>query len=104
VAETAPGSLNILVLDYSWGFLNDGDHARVVATVINATGAPVQGVVVRGVLHDQNGTPFAWGTSYVTPTYLPAGGRGTIELTGLSKKSRGVTSTRLIISADQPAY
>ncbi|MDR1546418.1 MAG: hypothetical protein LBU12_06865 [Deltaproteobacteria bacterium] len=101
VAETGPGSLAVDVTDYAWAFLNDGAHIRITADVVNNTGGPIQSVIMRGVIHDQKGTPFAWGESYVSPTYLPPGGKGTIEIVAMSKKGRGVTSTRLITTAQR---
>ncbi|MDR3155146.1 MAG: FxLYD domain-containing protein [Deltaproteobacteria bacterium] len=104
LAEIAPGNLQIPVTGYTWNYLAGNTHVRVQGTVFNDTGAPVQGVRLTAALYDQNGSHVASGSSYVTPTYLAAGGKGQFEFTGMAKKESGVTHTRLIVSYQVSQY
>ncbi|MDR2353132.1 MAG: hypothetical protein LBF22_08225 [Deltaproteobacteria bacterium] len=104
IAELAPGSLDIPVTDYTWTYLNGNAHVRVIGTVFNNTGAPVQGVRIQGVLHDQKGVPIAYGESFVVPSYLAVNAKGTFEFVALVKKESGVTATRLVTLAYVRTY
>ncbi|MDR1166044.1 MAG: FxLYD domain-containing protein [Deltaproteobacteria bacterium] len=104
LAELLPGSLNVPVVEYSWSYLASKSHARVRGTVINDTGGPLQSVRLVATLHDQKGTPIAYGESFIAPTYLPPGGKGTFEFMALIKRDSGVTSTRLTVSSQTRSY
>ncbi|MDR0548587.1 MAG: FxLYD domain-containing protein [Deltaproteobacteria bacterium] len=99
IAELGPGSLKVEVAAYQWILINGGVHVRVLGTVVNNTGQSLQSVTLNGVLHDQNGSPIAFGSSYVYPAYLAPGAQGTFEFVGLNKRERGLKHTRLVTTA-----
>ncbi|MDR1486395.1 MAG: FxLYD domain-containing protein [Deltaproteobacteria bacterium] len=99
VFESGPGSLPIDVIDYSWSFTNSNTHIRIAGTVVNNSPVPMQQITLLCTLYDQNGNPIAYGETYVVPTYLPVGGKGTFEFVALTKKERGIKATRLITVA-----
>jgi hypothetical protein len=98
ISELGPGSLQTPVVDFTWAYTPGNSHIQVAGTIINESGRPLQGILLTGVLYDQTGNPIAYGTSFVTPTYLPPGEKGTFSLTALVKREKGVTHTRLIVS------
>ncbi|MDR2349908.1 MAG: FxLYD domain-containing protein [Deltaproteobacteria bacterium] len=104
VSELTPGSVSMPVLAYKWNYFNGTSHVRVTGTVINATGAPVHGARLQGILYDQDGTPIAYGDSFVTPSYVPANGKGTFDFSGLVKRESGVTHTRLVVTVRTSSY
>jgi hypothetical protein len=99
VTELAPGSLRIPVLEYSWHYLPGNDHIQLQGTVVNGEERPVQSVIIAVVLHDQDGAPIAYGETYVAPSYLVPGAKGTFSILALIKRKKGVTYTRLISNA-----
>jgi hypothetical protein len=99
IAELGSGSLKVEVIGYSWSYLNGGSHVSISGTVANNTGGPIQGVTLLATLYDQNGSPLAYGETYVNPTFLKEGGTGAFEFVALIKRSSGVKATRLITVA-----
>jgi hypothetical protein len=99
VAELGPGSLQLEVVNYSWGYLNGNTHVNIAGNVVNNTGAPIQGAIIMAILYDQTGSPVAYGESYVRPTYLPSGANGNFEFVALIKRPSGITATRLVTVA-----
>jgi hypothetical protein len=99
VAELGPGSLKVEVEAYQWTMINGGVHIKVQGVVVNNTGKSLQSVSLMGVLHDQDGKPIAFGTSYVYPAYMAPGGKGSFEFVGLNKRERGLAHTRLVTVA-----
>jgi hypothetical protein len=99
ISETAPGSLPLNVLDYRWQYINGNTHVKISGTVINSSMSPIQGAVLQATLYDQTGTPVAYGETYVAPTYLASGARGTFDFAAIVKKSKGITATRLVTFA-----
>ncbi|MDR2455358.1 MAG: hypothetical protein LBE49_02020 [Deltaproteobacteria bacterium] len=101
VAEIVPGSLKVEVTTYGIELRNSKSHIRIFGEVVNNTGAPIQGVTLNGTLHDSRGQPVAFGSSFVAPSYLPAGGKGTFEFVGLLKRSSHLEATRLVTLSKQ---
>ncbi|MDR1085426.1 MAG: FxLYD domain-containing protein [Deltaproteobacteria bacterium] len=99
VAQLGPGSLKLEVPAYQWSYFNGTSHMRVSGVVVNNTGLALQSVQILGTLHDQDGSPIAYGTCYVYPTYMPPGGQGSFEFVGLTRREKGLTHTRLVIVA-----
>jgi hypothetical protein len=99
IAETGPGSLPVDVLDYTWSYISNNTGVRISGTVINSSGKPIQGVNLLCVLYDQKGNPIASGDTFVAPTYLKPGARGTFDLLANIKKTSGLTATRLVTVA-----
>ncbi|MDR1297145.1 MAG: FxLYD domain-containing protein [Deltaproteobacteria bacterium] len=99
IPETGPGSLPVDVMEYSWEYLNGNTHVKISGTVANSSPGPIQGVNLYATLYDQGGTAIAYGETYVAPTYLAPGARGTFEFVALIKKPSGVTATRLVTVA-----
>ncbi|MDR1922069.1 MAG: FxLYD domain-containing protein [Candidatus Adiutrix sp.] len=97
VSEMAPGGLEIMVMDFSWTYFNEGVHMRIAGTVRNNTGQPQQAVMLSAVLYDERGTPSAQGTSYVTPTYLPVGAQGRFEIVAMPARN-DIKHARLVYS------
>jgi hypothetical protein len=104
VSEIAPGSLRVEVTTYGWEFWGQQTHIRVFGEVVNNTGQPLQSVTISGILHDKRGRPVAFGDSRVAPSYLPPGGTGTFEFTGLAKRTTGISPTRLVTTARTISY
>ncbi|MDR0621709.1 MAG: FxLYD domain-containing protein [Deltaproteobacteria bacterium] len=105
VAEMSANSMNVAVTNYSWYYINANNHVNIMGTVVNQSGAPINGAAIVVMLYDQNGKPFAQGDSYVRPTYIKDGGTGTFEFMAMAKKPKGVTATRLVYSVrPQAAY
>jgi hypothetical protein len=98
----APQSLKIPVTDFRWSYLPGNNHVQIQGTVINGEGRPVQGVIIALVLYDQNGVPVAVGDTYVSPTYLVAGGEGSFSVMALTSSKR-MTHARLISNAQTRA-
>ncbi|MDR2339738.1 MAG: FxLYD domain-containing protein [Deltaproteobacteria bacterium] len=98
IAEMDPASLKIPVIDYSWAYLAGGNHVQIQGTVVNGTGQPVQSVIIALLLYDETGKPIARGDTYVTPSYLIPGAKGTFSVMALINR-QGVTHTRLISNA-----
>jgi hypothetical protein len=96
IAHVGPGSLKIDVANYQWSYINGNTHIRVTGNVINNTGQNVQSVTLSGILYDQDGTPIAYGTSYIYPTFMRPGGQGSFEFVGLTRRERGLKFTRLV--------
>ncbi|MDR2140873.1 MAG: FxLYD domain-containing protein [Deltaproteobacteria bacterium] len=99
IAELAPGSLRVEVVAYQWALINGGTHIKVLGTVVNNTGQRLHSVTLMGTLHDQNGKPIAFGSSYIYPSYLAPGAKGTFEFVGLTKKEKGIKHTRLVTNS-----
>jgi hypothetical protein len=99
VFESGPGSLPVDVTSYNWSYLHGNTHVRIAGTVVNNSGMPMQQITLYCTLYDQNGTPIAYGESFVVPTYLPVGGSGSFEVTALIRKEHGVKATRLVTVA-----
>jgi hypothetical protein len=99
IAELGPGSLKVEVVAYQWSLLSGGVHIRVQGAVVNNTGKSLQSVTIMGVLHDQEGDPIAFGSSYVYPAYLAPGAQGTFEFVGLTRREKGLKHTRLVTTA-----
>jgi hypothetical protein len=95
----APESLKVLVLDYAWQYLPGGNHIEIHGTVVNGEEKPLQGVMLSLRLHDQAGRPLAYAETYVAPTYLAPGAKGTFSVMALIERKKGVTHTRLISNA-----
>jgi hypothetical protein len=100
----APGSLKVAVLDYTWNYLPGNNHVQIQGTVVNGEDGPLQGVILGLVLHDQNGTPVAYGETYVNPTYLVPSAKGTFSVMALINRQKGVTHTRLVTNAQVRSY
>lgn len=99
VAERSPDSLAIDVVDFDWAYFNDGHHLRVVGSVRNNTGAPIQAVTLRCVLYDEMGRPIGHGESYLAPTYLPEGAEGSFEITIMPSRTKSIRHIRLVTTA-----
>ncbi|MDR1608517.1 MAG: FxLYD domain-containing protein [Deltaproteobacteria bacterium] len=99
VAELGPGSLKLEVVSYQWSYINGRTHLKVEGVVVNNTGKRLHSASIQGVLHDQNGKPIAFGSSYIYPAYLAPGAQGSFEFSGLAKRQRGLENTRLVITA-----
>ncbi|MDR1080713.1 MAG: FxLYD domain-containing protein [Deltaproteobacteria bacterium] len=104
ISELGPGSLNTPVLDYKWVYNSSNTHVRITGTIMNDTDAPIQGVVVSAVLYDQDGSPIAYGQSYLSTSYLQPGGKGDFEFMALVKREKGVTATRLVVTTRDTRY
>jgi hypothetical protein len=99
ISEMGPGSMKLEVINYRWSYLPGQKHVSISGTVVNNTGAPVNGAMISATLYDQNGTPVAYGDSYVRPTYLKEGASGSFDFMTSIIKPRGITATRLITVA-----
>lgn len=104
VAERAPGSLGLDVLEYSWTFLNDGAHIRVRGTVRNNSGAPFQSVTLHAMLYDQKERLLARGSSYIAPTYLKPGAVGDFEFVTVASRDSGIRNTRLVSNCQTSGF
>ncbi|MDR3204968.1 MAG: hypothetical protein LBV23_09550 [Deltaproteobacteria bacterium] len=93
--QMVPGSLKVTVVEYHRNLISQ-DHIRVVGTVVNLTGQSVQGAYLSCTLHDQNGSPTAFGESHVSPTYLAANATGTFEFVGMLKNKKKLSATWLV--------
>lgn len=99
VAERAPDSLAIDVVDFDWTYFNDGYHLKLSGTVRNNTGAPIQAVTLGCTLYDEVGRPVGRGESYLSPTYLPDGSEGSFEITIMPSRTKGIQHIRLVTRA-----
>lgn len=99
ITEMSPQSLKIPVIDYSWTYLAGNNHIQIQGTVLNGEERPVQGVIIAIHLYDQDGRPIAYGDTYVSPSYLVPGAKGTFSLMAMVSRQKGVTHTRLISNA-----
>ena len=99
VAERAPDSLAIDVVDFNWNYFNDGFHMKLNGTVRNNTGAPIQAVTLVCTLYDEEGRPVGHGESYLSPTYLPVEGEGDFDITIMPSRTKGIKHIRLVTRA-----
>jgi hypothetical protein len=99
VAETAPGSLQVDVAYYRWALSSSKTQIKIYGEVVNNSGAPIHGVILSATLFNSEGKALASGESYVAPTYLPAGGKGTFEFIALTKRPSNIGATKLVTSA-----
>ncbi|MDR2405456.1 MAG: DUF3426 domain-containing protein [Deltaproteobacteria bacterium] len=99
ISEMSPHSLKVPVMDYGWTYLPGNNHISIQGTVVNGEERPLQGVILSLTLYDQNGSPIAYGETYVSPSYLTPGAKGTFSVMSLVSRQKGVTHTRLITNA-----
>ena len=81
VAELAPVSLMVEVLDFRWNYSSEGQSLTVSGRVKNNTGADQRAVFLYAMLFDETGRAVAMGEARVTPEPLPLGGEGDFSLT-----------------------
>jgi hypothetical protein len=105
IAELSPASLKAPVVDFKWNYPSGDSHVRVTGTLVNITGGPLHGARVKGILYDQTGESIASGDSFVNPSYLANGSKGTFEFVAMVKKKQAeVTHTRLVSTVWVPSY
>jgi len=81
VAELAPVSLMVEVLDFRWNYSSGGQALSVSGRVRNNTGAEQRAVFLYAMLFDETGRAVGLGEARVTPEPLPLGGQGDFSLT-----------------------
>lgn len=99
ISETGPNSLPVEVLSYHWEYTNGNTHVRISGTVINNSDQNIHGVSLLATLYDQNGSPTAFGETYVTPTFLKPGAIGSFDFVATIKRASGLKATRLVTVA-----
>ena len=88
VAELAPVSLKVEVLDFKWGYAAAGQALAVSGRVRNNTGADQQPVFLYAMLFDETGRAVGLGEARVWPDFLPKGGEGAFHLTVKTSRPR----------------
>ena len=81
VAELAPVSLRVEVLDFRWNYSSEGQSLTVSGRVKNKTEADQRAVFLYAMLFDENGRAVGLGEARVNPEPLPRGGEGDFRLT-----------------------
>jgi hypothetical protein len=81
VAELAPVSLKVEVLDFSWNYSSTGQALTVVGRVKNNTGADQRAVFLYAMLFDETGRAVGLGEARINPEPMPKGGEGDFSLT-----------------------
>ena len=81
LAELAPISLKVEVLDFRWNYSAAGQALSVSGRVRNNTGADQRPVFLYALLFDETGRAVGLGEARVRPDLLPAGGEGRFSLT-----------------------
>jgi hypothetical protein len=87
VAELAPVSLKVEVLDFRWNYSADGQALSVSGRVRNNTGAAQRPVFLYALLFDETGRAVGLGEARVSPDLLP-GGEGGFHLTVKTSRPR----------------
>jgi hypothetical protein len=81
VAELAPVSLNVEVLDFHWNYSAAGQALTVLGRVRNNTGSAQRPVFLYALLFDETGRAVGMGEARVWPDSLPLDGEGDFHLT-----------------------
>jgi len=81
LAELAPVSLRVEVLDFNWNYAARGQTLAVSGRVRNNTGADQHPVFLYAMLFDEAGRAVGMGEARVRPDFLPRGGEGDFHLT-----------------------
>jgi len=88
VAELAPVSLKVEVLDFRWNYSAAGQALSVSGRVRNNTGAAQRPVFLYALLFDETGRAVGMGEARVSPDILPSGGEGGFHLTVKTSRPR----------------
>jgi hypothetical protein len=88
VAELAPVSLKVEVLDFRWNYAATGQALTVSGRVKNNTGAAQRPVFLYAMLFDETGRAVGLGEARVSPEFLPRGGEGDFSLTVKTSRPR----------------
>jgi hypothetical protein len=88
VAELAPVSLKIEVLDFRWNYTASGQALAVSGRVRNNTGAAQRPVFLYAMLFDETGQAVGLGEARVSPELMPEGGEGGFHLTVKTSRPR----------------
>ncbi|MDR2725811.1 MAG: FxLYD domain-containing protein [Candidatus Adiutrix sp.] len=88
VAELAPISLKIEVLDFRWNYTAAGQSLAVSGRVRNNTGAVQRPVFIYAMLFDETGRAVGLGEARVSPDLMPSGGEGSFQLTVKTSRPR----------------
>ena len=88
VAELAPVSLKIEVLNFKWNYAASGQALAVSGRVRNNTGAVQQPVFLYAMLFDETGRAVGMGEARVRPDFLSSGGEGDFNLTVKTSRPR----------------
>jgi hypothetical protein len=81
VAELAPVSLKVEVLDFRWNYSSTGQALTVSGRVKNNTGADQRTVFLYAMLFDETGRAVGLGEARVNPEPMPGDGEGDFSLT-----------------------
>ena len=87
VAELAPVSLKIEVLDFRWNYTAAGQALAVSGRVRNSTGIAQRPVFLYALLFDETGRAVGMGEARVSPDLVP-GGEGVFHLTVKTSRPR----------------
>ena len=90
------GTLAFDVVDFNWVYKNDGSHMVVSGEVINNSDKPQQALTIFVEVYDEGGSYVGSGRSYLTPTYLPVGSKGSFEFTLLPIRTEGIKFLKII--------
>jgi hypothetical protein len=88
VAELAPVSLKVEVLDFRWNYSSTGQALTVSGRVKNKTGSAQRPVFLYAMLFDETGRAVGLGEARVAPEFLPIGGEGDFSLTVKTSRPR----------------
>ncbi len=99
VAEMAENGLEMPVMAFDWAYYHDGSHIKIKGVVRNNTGQPQQAVTLYVDVFSERGEHLGTASSFVGPTYLPAGGEGSFDVTIMPLGKREAVNLRLVTSA-----
>ena len=97
--ERSSGSLMVDVVDFTWGYRNEGAHLVISGEVINNSNKPQQALTLYAQVYDEAGGFVGSGQSYLVPTYLPIGAKGTFEFTLMPMRTEGIQFLKLVTTA-----